>query len=412
MSSSSSRAVSMMIGTVLPARSRLQTSSPSSRGSIRSSTTRSTDSSAKRRSASSPSRATTTRKPSRSSGYVRSFWTESSSSTRRMVEASAIALAWYGRRGSLRSAYTSPVMAPPPRPSRPRRGLRRLRRGVPRRLAERPINARHGARARGSSSRCRCSSRRSRSPGPQPLPPPTLPPDLRRPTPRPGSRGDLADRYPDRSPGAPGALGAGRLVRAEQLRLYGFDPQVDSSARPCRASGRVELQNLVAVAPGPSPRRDRLPRAPGQHRLRRAGERQCLGNGGAGRAGARLRARRRRVGRAGATGSHARLRLDGRRRIRRTRRSTLRRDVEVSRTTPSRSSSSTRSPEPGAPRLAARRRRATLAVARARAHGGSATLEETGPSPGAPAPSSSCSTWAFRTRSANRAPSSLAGFPR
>ncbi len=56
MSSSSSRAVSMMIGTVLSARSRLQTSSPSSFGSIRSSTTRSTSSSAKRASASSPSR--------------------------------------------------------------------------------------------------------------------------------------------------------------------------------------------------------------------------------------------------------------------------------------------------------------------------------------------------------------------
>ena len=42
MSSSSSRAVSMMIGTVLCARRRLQTSSPSSFGSIRSSTTRST----------------------------------------------------------------------------------------------------------------------------------------------------------------------------------------------------------------------------------------------------------------------------------------------------------------------------------------------------------------------------------
>ena len=42
MSSSSSRAVSMMIGTVLVARRRLQTSSPSSRGSMMSSTTRST----------------------------------------------------------------------------------------------------------------------------------------------------------------------------------------------------------------------------------------------------------------------------------------------------------------------------------------------------------------------------------
>ena len=62
------RAVSMMIGTLLEARRRLQTSSPSSFGSIRSSTTRSKRSSEKRASASSPSRACTTRNPSRSSG--------------------------------------------------------------------------------------------------------------------------------------------------------------------------------------------------------------------------------------------------------------------------------------------------------------------------------------------------------
>ena len=75
-----------MIGTVLWALSRLQTSNPSSFGSIRSSTTRSTGSEANFASASSPSRAASTRKPSRSSGYERTFWTESSSSTRRMVD--------------------------------------------------------------------------------------------------------------------------------------------------------------------------------------------------------------------------------------------------------------------------------------------------------------------------------------
>ncbi len=57
MSSSSSRAVSMMIGTLLRLRRRRQTSSPSTFGSIRSSTTRSTCSPANRRRASSPSRA-------------------------------------------------------------------------------------------------------------------------------------------------------------------------------------------------------------------------------------------------------------------------------------------------------------------------------------------------------------------
>jgi hypothetical protein len=85
LSSSSSRAVNMMIGTALPARRRRQTSRPSSFGSMMSRTTRSMSSLAKRASASSPSRACTTRNPSRSSGNVSSFWTESSSSTRRIV---------------------------------------------------------------------------------------------------------------------------------------------------------------------------------------------------------------------------------------------------------------------------------------------------------------------------------------
>jgi len=61
LSTSSSRAVSIMIGTVEVVRSRRQTSSPSSLGSITSSTTRSIGSSANRRSASSPSRAWITR---------------------------------------------------------------------------------------------------------------------------------------------------------------------------------------------------------------------------------------------------------------------------------------------------------------------------------------------------------------
>jgi len=72
-------------------RSRRHTSSPSIFGSITSSTTRSTDVSENRCSASSPSRADTTRYPSRSSGYVSSFWIDSSSSTSRMVASAAIA---------------------------------------------------------------------------------------------------------------------------------------------------------------------------------------------------------------------------------------------------------------------------------------------------------------------------------
>src|SRR5947208_1756880 len=106
----------MMIGTSLSARSRLQTSRPSSFGSIRSRTTRSTCSDWKSLSASSPSRACRTRKPSRSRGYARSFWIESSSSTRRMVEESGMSARrrlpaghQFARRYG---AYYSPVWPP------------------------------------------------------------------------------------------------------------------------------------------------------------------------------------------------------------------------------------------------------------------------------------------------------------
>ena len=122
---------------------------------------------------------------------------------------------------------------------------------------------------------------------------------------------------------------------------------------------------------GPVAAGDRVRGAPGQHGPG-AGERQCLGNGDPGRAGPRLRARRRRVGTTGDSRSYARLRLHGRRGLRRTRRSTLRRDVEVS-------GRRGRGRQPRCDRrnracaAAARRRRATLAVACARAHRGNAT---------------------------------------
>ncbi len=68
MSISSAFAVSMMIGTALRARSLRQTSRPSIRGIIASSTTRSNVCSPKRASASRPSEARTTSSPSFCSG--------------------------------------------------------------------------------------------------------------------------------------------------------------------------------------------------------------------------------------------------------------------------------------------------------------------------------------------------------
>ena len=73
MSNSSSRAVSMMIGTELSARRRLQTSSPSSFGQHDVEDDEIDRLLGEATSASSPSRAETTRNPSRSSGYVSSF---------------------------------------------------------------------------------------------------------------------------------------------------------------------------------------------------------------------------------------------------------------------------------------------------------------------------------------------------
>ena len=200
MSSSSSRAVSMMIGTELSARRRLQTSSPSSFGSIRSSTTRSTSSSANRASASSPSSACTTRNPSRSSGYVSSFCTESSSSTSRMVAGSAMVRRpgvrpadgrddrWPGLHWPCHgAAQTSARVARAPTP--------RLRRAAD----QRP----HGAREPGCSSRCRSCSPPSRSAGRS---------RCRRRRSRPRSTQSTAEQlaassardYPDRSPGSAG----------------------------------------------------------------------------------------------------------------------------------------------------------------------------------------------------------------
>ena len=87
---------------------------------------------------------------------------------------------------------------------------------------------------------------------PQPLPPPTLPPTFDADAAADLTR-ELARDFPDRSPGSAGALGA-RQWFVDQLRLYGFGAESDTFTATVPGKGRVELQNLVAVARGPSPR--------------------------------------------------------------------------------------------------------------------------------------------------------------
>jgi hypothetical protein len=87
---------------------------------------------------------------------------------------------------------------------------------------------------------------------PQPLPAPTLPPAFDGTTAEQLTR-ELARNYPDRAPGSAGSLGAAEWV-SEQLALYGFEPQTDRFQASIPGRGRVELQNIVAVARGDSPR--------------------------------------------------------------------------------------------------------------------------------------------------------------
>jgi hypothetical protein len=86
---------------------------------------------------------------------------------------------------------------------------------------------------------------------PQPLPPPALPPSFDAST-AAGLARELATDFPDRSPGSAGSLGAAQWF-TDQLGLYGFDVEADRFEAEIPGRGRVTLQNLVAVAPGPSP---------------------------------------------------------------------------------------------------------------------------------------------------------------
>jgi len=63
---------------------------------------------------------------------------------------------------------------------------------------------------------------------------------------------ELPLRYPDRSPGSPGALGAAAWF-ADQLRPYGLQTHRDTFRETIPGHGRVTLRNLSAVSVGRSP---------------------------------------------------------------------------------------------------------------------------------------------------------------
>ncbi len=88
---------------------------------------------------------------------------------------------------------------------------------------------------------------------PQPLPAPALPPAFEAATAEVLAR-ELASKYPDRSPGSgQGSLGAAAWVTG-QLRLYDLPLQIDTFRATVPGRGTVELQNIVAVVQGASPR--------------------------------------------------------------------------------------------------------------------------------------------------------------
>jgi peptidase M28-like protein len=64
---------------------------------------------------------------------------------------------------------------------------------------------------------------------------------------------DLAARWPSRSPGSPGALGATRWF-GEQLAPYGYRVRRESFSAAVAGRGRVPLVNLLAIRPGRSPK--------------------------------------------------------------------------------------------------------------------------------------------------------------
>ncbi|HEY6961157.1 MAG TPA: M28 family peptidase [Gaiellaceae bacterium] len=85
---------------------------------------------------------------------------------------------------------------------------------------------------------------------PAPLPAPVLPPNFDGEATR-ALATDLADHFPDRSPGGTGSLRAAQWFR-DQMRQYGLPVSADAWTAHVPGLGRVHLQNLWAVAAGQS----------------------------------------------------------------------------------------------------------------------------------------------------------------
>ena len=283
--------------------------------------------------------------------------------------------------------------APPPRLGRAaRQRAARARDLAPRRAA---AAARRPSASRGRS---RCRRRRCRRPSMSSIAE-QLARELAAQVPGPLAR---IARQPRR-----GRLGLGP-VRAVRLRRRGwtrFTAQI-----PGR--GKVELENIVTVVRGASQRtivitahRDNIGEGPRR-------QRQRLRHGRPDRARPRVRVGRRRDARAGAADAHTRLRLDRRRRVRRARRSPLRRELALPRERAGRD-------QPRCDRglraaaAADRRRHGAFALGVARPNcGRPRPRADRRRADAGTRPSASCSISASRSRSASRARSSRAAFRR
>ena len=262
--------------------------------------------------------------------------------------------------------------------------------------------------APGCSWRCRCCSRRSPSAGRSRCRGRRC---RRRSTAKqpPGSPTTSQRAIPTACPGRQeGSAGRSGSATSCGLRLHDANRHLRSDdPRPGRGAAAQRRRRR----PGRLTARDRRDGAPGQRRNRTRRERQRVGNGSAvelARAYAPL------VGAgwaAGAPGTHARLRLDGRRRVRRSRRRAVRRELAVCRR---RGRDRQPGRDRGPCRAAARARGgpATLPCVRARSDRGDARPRADRPGADTTrAGSSSCSTSASRSASASRAPSSPRGMP-
>ena len=349
MSSSSSRAVSMMIGTLLVARRRLQTSSPSSFGSIRSSTTRS-----KRSSREARQRLLAVACLDHTEPVAFERIGEELLNRVLVVDEQDGGRVWH--RSACRRTGPPPTIATAWRRSRP------VPRGDARaegRSSGRSAGACIAAPGCSSGSRC-CGGLQRAQARPAAAAAARAACVVRRPS-AVALAAELARSTRTARRGAAGAAGAAQWVR-EQLTPYGLQRR----ARPFRADvpglGERTLVNQVVTVPGSSPdeivvlaHRDDDGTGPGAN------------NNASGIAAlielARSYGDDRAAARASQPAAHARVRGHGRRRVRRPRRAPLRRDTP--RATSSRRSCWTRSPATAAA-PGAGRERAAARLARVR----------------------------------------------